>query len=445
MNLIKNTVKDRNFHMFIYYFSFCASILILYSPSILAQTYADSSLSGKLISNITVYGNKKTKSSIILREMNHKTGDPLNPILLEEDRKRIQNLYLFNRVMILAEPDHQEVRIRIIVTEQWYLIPYPLFFINERDWGKLSYGAGLTHLNFRGRAETIKALFWLGYNPAVQLHYGNPWIAGKRNLLMQLGLYYKQVRSKHFEDDVNEIYWGIELKPGKRFGLHTFFNLIFRYEQITFSPSIPGQTLSSNGRDRLPRFGFEFFWDHRDLKEYPHKGWYMSLSTLKTGFPSSTADYFSINSDMRTYLPFGSKCTLAFRLASHLSAGTIPIYDRVYFGYGERIRGHFFEEYEGENKAQSGLAFRFPLIPIQYITLADIPGLADLKFGLSIGFFAETGLVWFQRDRIRSSMFISGYGCGLHFHLPYIDVLRLDLAFDEYGHTEWIVDLNVDI
>jgi len=401
---------------------------------------------GRKIVSIKIQGNKRTKPSVILREMKEKVGSYLNPQFLEEDRKRIESLYLFNRVMIRTEPEGENVRLRIILTEKWYFFPYPIFFINERDWGKLSYGAGFSHLNFRGYGDTFTFLFWLGYNPAIMVSYANPLFSSKHNLSTTIGFFYNRVKSKHFEKkEVTENHVGAQWSLGKRLGLYRSINFTLGYQEITFSPSIPGQTLSLNGKDKLPMLGFLFIWDHRDLREYPHSGWYVRLYAKKTGFPSATADYLRYSFDIRKYFPMFYCSTLAFRTTADLSRGKIPLYDRVYLGYSERVRGHFFEKFEGENMALASVAFRIPLLSIRYFNLSDLPQLRNLKFGISIGFFADTGLTWFQKEKIKPSMLQSGYGWGIHFHLPYINILRLEMAFNERGKKQFIADLNVDI
>jgi outer membrane protein assembly factor BamA len=223
--------------------------------------------------------------------MKHKIGDELDLQLLEADRKCIQNLNLFNRVVIMAKPEGENVHLQIMVTEQWYFFPYPILFINERDWSKVSYGVGIIHLNFRGRAETVNLAFWLGHNPSAQVSYTNPWIGGKRHFLAQFNLYYNRVLSKHLEEDeVNENHFGAEGTFGKRFGHHTYVGLSLGYKEITFSPPASGQTLSSSGKDRLPQLGLFWIWDRRDLKEYPHGGWYISFFARQSGFPSFSAN-----------------------------------------------------------------------------------------------------------------------------------------------------------
>lgn len=420
--------------------------LLIWCKSPYAQVHIDSSLTNKTINAILIHGNEKTKPSIILREMKHRVGNPMNPILLEEDWKRILNLKLFHRVLIFTESDGKHVRLHVQVTEQWYIFPYPIFFINERDWSKLSYGAGLMHLNFRGRAETLAGLFWLGYNPSVRLEYINPWIGGKHHLRIQTNLYYQKIRSKHYEDeDVTENHLGLQWMLGKRFGYHTNVYFSLGYREVTFTPAELGLTLSAEGKDHLPNIGLSLTWDHRDLHEYPHAGWYVLLSAVKTGLPSLDANYLHYGCDARKYFALGKISTLAFRTTLHLSEGTVPVYDRIYLGYEERIRGHFFETSEGENRILLSAAFRVTLLPIRYYDLADHPQLSNLKFGLSLGFFADTGTTWFQDEKLNRSMFRSGYGLGIHILLPYIHVLRLEVAFDEKGNEQFILDLGVDI
>ena len=428
-----------------YAFFIAAMIIFIGEGSLHGQVFLDSVLVGRRIDAIQIHGNQKTKASIILREMKSREGDTLVEALLIEDQKRIQNLNLFNRVTIFAQYQDRRVIVHVQVTEQWYIFPYPIFFINERDWDKLSYGAGLKHFNFRGRAEILDAFFWLGYNPSVQLDYINPWIGGRHHLSLRTNIYFQKVRSKHYRDEeVTENHTGAHGIVGKRFGYHTHLNMSLSYREVTFSPSDSGQTLSPDGRDRLPSLGLSLVWDHRDLIEYPHSGWYVYLSAVKTGLPSMTADYLFYGFDTRFYVPLG-RTTLAFRLTSDVSHGHIPLYDRLYIGYNERVRGHFFEAFEGENRALASAAFRIPLLPLRYVDLGDQSQMMNLKFGLSLGFFIDTGTVWFQSEDIKGLKFQTGYGLGLHIHLPYINVLRFEMAFNERGKKQFILDMGVDI
>ena len=406
-----------------------------------AQTEIDSSLVGHSIGKIEIMGNAKTRTSFILRELKQKSGDPLDLALMEESRKRIQNLGLFHRVLVVGQPRDRFVDIFIFVTEQWYIFPFPILHINERDWGKISYGAGIAHTNFRGIGEQLSFYFKLGYNPSTQLSYVSPWLFGPHNLSGGVGFYYQQVESKHFtERVVYEHHLGGDIRFGKRFNHHYESQLKLGYESVSLHAKKQDDLRAAT--DGMPVLGLNMTWDYRDLKEYPQKGWYLTLSGRKMGMPDQKIDFSRTHAEFRFYLPV-QKTTLAFRVETSLSQGRIPVYDQVYLGYNERIRGHFFESFEGENRGQMNLAFRFPILPIRYFDAGKESYMQNWPLGLSAGIFCDTGLVWDQREKLDSSMLITGYGVGLHFHLPFVQVLRLELAFNERGGSETILDMMV--
>ncbi|MFQ5772479.1 MAG: BamA/TamA family outer membrane protein, partial [bacterium] len=289
---------------------------------------------GKIFT-ILVQGNEKTKEEIILREMKLKPGDNFDAMEAERDRLRIQNLGIFNRVELDMVPTNNGVILVVTVTEMWYIFPYPIIFRNDRDWGRISVGAGLLHNNFRGRREIIDFSFWLGFNPSVRLRYTNPWILGKLKFYTSLSLFAKKVRNLSFtvqDSSVNENQIGFNWRIGKRFGHFTYFDVNFGYKQLTLSPNSPGNTLSASGKDKLPHAGLSFTYDSRDLWEYAHRGHYFKIWAQKTGWPSTVIDYFRYGADVRKFIPIGPT-TLAFHGAANFSTGKIPIYDQVHFGF----------------------------------------------------------------------------------------------------------------
>lgn len=397
---------------------------------------------------IIVQGNEKTKENIILREMKLKPGDKYDPTKAELDRLRIQNLGIFNRVEVDAIPSPRGVILVVTVSEMWYLFPYPILFTNERDWSKISFGAGLLHTNFRGRREIVDFSFWLGFNPAVKISYSNPWILGKLKFYTRVSLFAKKIRNRSFtvlNQEVDENHLGFSWMIGKRFGHFTYFDVTFGYRQLTLSRNDLGRTLSPSGKDRLPSIGVSFTFDKRDLWEYAHRGHYVNLWFKKVGF-GKYVDYLRYGADLRKYFPIGLT-TLAFRAATNLSSGTIPVYDQVHFGFLTRIRGHFRERRTGENLLIGSAEFRFPIQKISYHNWGPFSSLgrygSNLRFGISGALFVDTGALWFQNQDLSMQQFISGWGAGLHFHLPYMNLLRLEYGFNENWDGQIIVDAFV--
>jgi outer membrane protein assembly factor BamA len=405
---------------------------------------ADSSLEGRRIAEVMIFGNERTRPETILREMKIRSGDAYDANQIEADRKRIQNLGIFNRVEMIVDVAGEGVRIVVLVTESLTFIPYPVLNINERDWKKVSYGAGLKVVNLRGRAETLDALLSAGYDPNYRFSYVDPWIEGTGGLQAGLEAYFTRLLSKHFRDEkAHENQLGFFVQIGKRLTLTTTLSVLLGYREVSISPSHIGPL--EYGRDLMPVAGLSAILDHRDLKDYPNRGYLLSLSARKTGWPSMRSDYTRIATDVRGYIPVIDRCTFAFRNAIALTAGAVPVYDGLFLGYEERIRGHWSETAEGENRWIASASLRFPLIKIRYFDLAETPESMNLKFGVSFGLFADAGTVWTHRENRSADRILFGYGAGLHFHLPIIDVLRLEAAFDEKGRREWILDIGADI
>ena len=393
---------------------------------------------------IEVHGNKRTKDYVILRELKLKPGCEATLEDIEIDRKRVQNLGLFTRVEVGAMQQDDGIVLQIIVTKRWNIFPYPIFYRNEKDWKKLSYGFGLSYYNFRGRNESFSSDLWFGYNPGLSFGYYNPWFGGKLRLYSRVEIYKGSVKSKSlYAEAFNEKRFGISYTLGKRIGYHTFIDFGLTHVNLTTTAKEAIYTLSQSGKDRWFSYHWRFRYDTRDLYEYPHKGMYITAYIQKAGHRGNVINYSRFGADMRTYIPITATWTLSMRSACDLSRGHIPIYDHKYLGYGERIRGYFYDRVEGENRLLGGAAVRFPIRKITYHTFFQDTPFRDyyrnLKFGISGEFFIESGLVWYQSEEIKSEEILVGYGAGIHFHLPYIYLLRMEYGFNKDGHGQWIL------
>lgn len=401
-----------------------------------------------IVRQIVFAGNNKTKDAVLAREMKTKIGDRFDEQKIELDRKRIQNLQLFTRVEIQPMQTDAGIVLLVYVAERWYVFPYPILYYSERDWKKISYGAGLIHQNFRGRNIKLTGSFWLGYNPGAEFFYSNPWIGGTKQLYSHFRISATEVRNKSTEfAPFDESHKGIGVGFGKRWGHHTYLGVSFGYSQLTVPDQFKAATVAKTGSDRLPSGSVSFRYDSRDLYEYPKNGWRFELYATKTSYPGQL-DYLRYGVDVRRYQPLIAGVSLAGRIAGDFGAGDTPVYSRAYLGYQERIRGHFNAHREGDNRAVASLELRFPILPVRYFNLGpeNIPfgSYADnLPFGISAGIFADTGAVWQKEEKVDKDLFLSGFGFGLHIHLPYVQVLRLEKGFDASGHSEYIADVGV--
>jgi len=421
------------------------------------------------IAKILISGNRHTKPQIIRREMKTQVGDTVDIAILQADQNRIHNLGLFNRVEIDSLQRPEGVHLLVGVTEYplfpFYISPFYILRRNNLDWDKLSYGAGIAHLNFRGRNEKAVISAWAGYDPGFAVDYSNPWLFGPMQLLTSFRFAKQRVRDLSFaniDSTVDQKRIGGAWSIGRRFGLFTYLSLSFGYAELIYDPPEPAKTLNPSGRDHLPSVGLAFRYDTRDLFEYPRSGVFLELWGKQTGLNSNHVHFWRYGGDFRGYKKIYRSLSIGARAMANLSQDRIPRYERVFLGYATRVRGYFHhrkdqvtgqeeKKDEGENLALASVELRFPILPWRYFSVSDAPALAsylqNMKFGLSAGIFADYGRVWFQDPPADGSRRVLpprfGYGAGLHFHLPYINLLRVELAFDEDGRSEWITDIGV--
>lgn len=445
-----------------------AGCALLPFARIAAQSDSPPSLADRIfVQEILILGNEKTRAEVILREMETQRGDTVSIEQLEFDRRRLESLQLFTRVEMQLLPTGQGYLLEIHVHEQWYLFPFPILFFNEHEisFRKLSYGAGVVHTNFRGLAQVLDISGWLGYNPSMFIRYQNPWMFQDARLFLSAQFALSRIRNKASDlrgENIKENRLSFGVQVGRRFTLKTSLSAGLGYTRVSLQPGGEGRTLHPSGTDHLPAFSLTFRRDYRDLLWYPLHGSFLQVSAIKTGFPGAAyIDYSRGQFDFRKYFSAGRQMVLAFRFFADVAFGRIPIYDRVFFGYEHRLRGYFSRRLEGDHLMLAGLAFRFPIIPVRYFSMNSAslgPYGQNLPFGISGAFFVDVGTLWFQKEYLAPEpaftngpigfqttprRWLPGYGFGLNFHLPYVQIARMEYALDQKRATEIIFDIGV--
>jgi outer membrane protein assembly factor BamA len=411
--------------------------------------------SGWIVGQIIIVGNDQTKDFVILREMGLQPGAIVTPERLTFDQNRIYSLGLFNKVSLHLVPSSEPKTTDIIVevSERWYIFPYPIIGIKDHDWDKLYYGIGLMHANFRGRNEKLYLSLGFGYDPWIALSYRNPFLLGDGGgtYFLESSLTHNTVRNKsvlaqdggtvpNFDERHSSIYGTL----GRRMGIEHTVWCMLGYEVVSVSDYRSGRTLSPSGTDHFPVFGLGYSYDTRDLAEYPSLGSLARLSVTKYGLPDATLDLVRYGIDLRHYQPIVGRLVWTSRAFANLAAaGPTPSYNRVYLGYGDRIRGHFNEVYEGESITAVSTELHLTVLPVRYFTVGVLPPQFGVwKFGIVAAAFADGGTVWFRNEPFAMNRFVKGYGIGLDFLLPYSAVLQTECAWNEARRGEFILDVG---
>jgi outer membrane protein assembly factor BamA len=152
------------------------------------------------IQSITITGLKRTKESIVYRELTFFNGDTLQQSelgpTLERNRNNLINLGIFTEVVVnISEWNTQTnlVDITIEVKESWYIYAMPILELADRNFNtwwttynhafdRLNVGGRLDWLNFTGRNDKLKAKLQFGYIPKQEIEYRFPYLGKKQSI-----------------------------------------------------------------------------------------------------------------------------------------------------------------------------------------------------------------------------------------------------------------------
>ena len=406
------------------------------------------------IDSIKITGNDITDVFIILRELTFGIGDTLNHELASFNRERIYSLDIFNEVKLKPFNVDDKNILVIEVEESWYIYPLPFVTLKDKDWDKISYGIAVSLKNFRGRNETLRGVVALGYDPSFSFSYLNPNLVYKDDLFLHTVFGFststnksttaEELRGESFE---HTNYFG-RITFGKRFGLYHRFALKSAYNYVETPFYIKGVNASNSRIDRTVMIGASYTYDTRDLAHYPSSGIYAFVSYEFKGFGINDINYRVADIDFREYRKFFDKLTAKWRFAiRHTAGSTVPFYEYSYLGFSERVRGYFHNgEREGNDRIISSIELNYPVIEETRINLYFIPllpkSLLTYRVAIILELFVDTGTTRLQGEPLSIKNFDTGYGGGLSILLlPYF-VMRLELAFNDKGESEWIFDLG---
>jgi len=407
-----------------------------------------------IVDSIYISGNNKTKNEIILKEITCNIGDTVNSKILEYNKERIYSLGLFTSVRAIPYKINNKSIIEFKVEESWYIYPVPFLQLKDRDWNKLSYGLAFLMYNFRGRNETLAFRGALGYDPSLQFSYRNPYLILDKNISFDISLNLQKVRSQSniakrlagYDFDKNV--YSVNITVGKRLNIYNKVNLSASFSSIEIPFYIRGISASDNRVDNLFSLAFNYSFDNRDLRQFPSEGFYTSSLFQLKGLGIDGIAYQVFNFDIRKYFKLFNKFIFKGRFASRFTFGNlIPYYDKSFLGFNERIRGHFYDEMEGNNYYWGSVEADIPIIKDFNIKLDFLPllprSLVSYRVALYLQLFADTGMTQNKNEALSINKLNSGYGIGLTLLILPYDVFRLERAWDEFGNPEWIFDVGV--
>jgi outer membrane protein insertion porin family len=403
------------------------------------------------VERINIVGNTRTKDKVVRREVLVAPGDVYNTVRVDISKKRLENLGYFANVE--TYPEDSGVPGRKDLTIQ----------LQEKRTGSLSFGGGFS---------TIDSLIFF-----IELQQGNfditnwPGLTGggqKFRLRIQAGTQRKDfvlaLTEPYFldrrislggqlffseADYLSSLYnqrdYGFQIETRKPLTPFLYATLNYRLENIEIfnvqtgsSPEIAAEA----GTRSKSQIGGSMVWDHRDSPLLTRSGQRISITpyiaggflggnTQTYGWDVEASQFFHLPKDLIFFINaeaaavdvWGGQSETRLVLANNgvttVTVPAVPIYDRLYLGGSNNLRGFAFrdvgprdtggEPLGGQSMARVTGELTFPIIK-------NVRG----AFFYDTGFLNASPYDWNTDEHLASDA-----GFGLRLDLP-IGPLRID-------------------
>lgn len=431
-----------------------------------------------VINNITISGNNKTKSRIILRELPFKAGDTisqpdLDAALLQSKNNLLNTLlFIFVRIDTIPFFEHR-IDIHIDVKERWYIFPVPIFEIAERNFNtwlenpdlrRASYGFYLIDENFRGLKENLALKVRLGYAEQYELTYRIPYIDKQQMSGLGFGFSYNRNHEIIYKTFNNKLLfyknpavyvrdeWTGRVSYTRRSGLYATQTAELRYVKSSIEDSVVSLTkdyfLGGAKSFELFMLTYAFKFDRRDSRIYPLKGYYFGADFVKQGLGilgNENVNLFYIIASGRKYWQLHNRFYFGASVKAKLSMNEKPpYYIQRALGFGDYVRGYELYVIDGQNFALLKTNLRYQIIKPRVLHLDFIPTekFNTIPYAFYFSVFADGAYVkddFYYKTNPLTNNWLLGRGVGVDFVSYYDTVIRFEYAWNRMSENAFYI------
>jgi outer membrane protein insertion porin family len=383
-------------------------------PTLIDVHYKIEEGARSFVQRINITGNTRTKDKVIRREVLVAPGDVFNTVRVETTKKRLENIGYFSKVE--TYPEDTEIAGRKDLT----------ILVEEKRTGSLSFGGGFSTIDkIVGFVELTQGNFditsWPGLTGGGQkfrlrLQYGSerkdfilaltePYFLDRR---LSLGgqLFFNE--ADYLSNEYNQRNYGFSIEARKPINQYMYATLGYRLQNVEIfdvSSNASLQIQEAKGTTVESQIFTSVVFDRRDSPVITRTGQRVSLSPYISGgflggdvqiygFDLEGSQYFHLPWDMvllvngeiatvsvwdqpksHTILVFPTPAPSPSPSTSSpiaVEISNVPIYERLYLGGGNNLRGfpfrevgpkdQFGEPIGGNSLARTTVELTFPII-----------------------------------------------------------------------------------
>lgn len=433
-----------------------------------------------VIRSILFEGNKITRENIIMRELEFRSGDTLSLNefcrLSRNSRQNLLNRSLFNFVEIDTLPVEgrtleKDVVVKLI--ERWYVWPFPIFELAERNFNswwelrdpkRINYGFFLTVNNFRGKMEVLRILARAGYNQNYMLAYELPYLTKRQTLgvnieagiqLSREAFYavkgHKYLNYRSYDGYARAQRYArlvFTLRPE----IHNQHYFRLSYEKYRFADSLiklnPSMGFNDQREFQLIRIGYQLKIDYRNSRSYPLKGHYIELNAEQRGLGmlNNEPAHLNLKATFDLYRQIDPLWHWAFTTTGKtVIGGPEPYPLQRGLGYAnEFVRGYELYVVDGRSYGlfRSNLKFTLVKPQVRELPLPITERFKKIHYALYLNALFDAGYVdepnpW--PDNFLQNRLLYGTGLGLDVVTYYDLVWRFEYTINHLGQRGFFI------
>ncbi len=309
------------------------------------------------VESITIEGNTKTKSTVILRELALGPGDVFNTLAVNVSKLRLDNTRFFDNADVTPEdtniPGRENLRIAV----------------REGKTGNLTFGAGFSTLEgadvfaeisqsnfdlfnrrsfFQGDGQKFRIRLEVGaLTNQIDVSFEEPWLFQK---MLDLGVSFFRQANDYVSTYYNEVDLGSTVSLRKRLFELIDATIQYEFEVIEIkdvSAAASPIILAAAGNTTESKVSLNLTRNTVDKLINPTAGNKLSLTTTLAGGPfGGQANYYKVEFMGTQFFPVFQTLSQVVEFIGHAgvmdnygASTTVPYFDAFYLGGPEDLRG----------------------------------------------------------------------------------------------------------
>jgi outer membrane protein insertion porin family len=421
-------------------------------PGMVNVTYRIDEGSQSYVNLVNIQGNTRTKDHVIRRELAVEPGDVYDTTLVDVSRQRLDSLNYFSQVQTIPTdtmiPGRKDLNV----------------IVEEKRTGSFNFGAGFSTIdslvgfaeltqsnfdifgwpNFVGGGQRLRIRGQYGIERAdAVISFTEPWFLGYK-LSLGAEAFYRQ--ASFLSPYYNQSNYGGALQL--RYPINDFIavNAEYKIEGIDIydiSTNVP-QITSQQGTYFRNALSGGLTFDNRDNLFLTRKGTYVTLNAFVASITGEqdVDDYgISIEGSQHVLLPWDIILMGRGQLATVNTLdgnGEVPIFDRLFLGGANNLRGFQFREVGPNNGGvyYGGNSLGYGTLEVTFPVITRVRG----------AFFVDAGYVNSSSWDFNGNNYNADYGFGVRLDLP-IGPIRIDYGIpfvsDQYNGGPGQVQFNI--